>query len=293
MTATVTAPASPPVRPRPIPPLEHGDHLTRAEFERRWAAMPHVRKAELIEGRVYMPAAVAVPPPPGPGQGPMIPPLQNGDHLTRAEFERRWEAMPHVTMAELIEGVVYMPAAAASHAFHGGPHVRLATLLGNYMAAMPGVVAGDNGSLRLDLPNMPQPDLYLMIPPEFGGQARVGDDGYVVGAPELVAEISASTSTFDLHEKREVYRRNGVREYVVWRTYDVDLDYFTWRDGRYELLPADEHGVYRSPTFPGLWLDARALLAGDLAGVLRTLSSGTASPGHATFAARLSAGAAG
>ncbi len=182
MTAIATPSASPPVRPRPIPPLEHGDHLTRDEFERRWAAMPHVRHAELIDGRVYMPAAVAVPPPPRPGQGPRLPPLANGDHLTRAEFERRWEAMPHVTKAELIEGVVYMPAAAVSHEFHGGPHVRLATVLGTYMAATPGLTAGDNGSLRLDMPNMPQPDLYLMIPPEYGGQARVGDDGYVVGA---------------------------------------------------------------------------------------------------------------
>ena len=41
---------------------------------------------------------------------PSIPPLRNGDHLTVAEFERRYEAMPHVKKAELIEGVVYMPS---------------------------------------------------------------------------------------------------------------------------------------------------------------------------------------
>ncbi len=35
-------------------------------------------------------------------------PLENGDKLTRAEFERRYEAMPHLKKAELIEGVVYV-----------------------------------------------------------------------------------------------------------------------------------------------------------------------------------------
>ena len=228
---------------------------------------------------------------PSPIRPRPIPPLENGDRLTRDEFERRWEAMPWVTKAELIEGVVYMPAAAVSHAFHSSPHVRLATFLGTYMAATPGLTAGDNGSLRLDLPNMPQPDLYLMaLPPH--GQARVGEDGYVVGAPELVAEVSASSATYDLHDKMDVYRRNGVREYVVWRTYDFDLDYFALRDGRYVPLPADEQGVYRSGVFPGLWLDGRRLLAGDLAGVLRTLNLGLASAEHVAFVAKL-AGAAG
>jgi Uma2 family endonuclease len=37
-----------------IPPLQSGDRLTRPEFERRYAAMPHVKHAELIEGIVYM-----------------------------------------------------------------------------------------------------------------------------------------------------------------------------------------------------------------------------------------------
>ena len=214
------------------------------------------------------------------------PPLQNGDRLTRDEFERRWDAMPQVTKAELIEGVVYMPAAAAvSHEFHSSPHVRLSTLFGNYWASTPGLTAGDNGSLRLDLPNMPQPDLYLMVLPTHGGQARVGDGGYVSGAPELVAEIAATSASYDLHDKLEVYRRNGTKEYVVLRTYDFDVDYFTLRDGQYALLASDENGVYRSGVFSGLWLDARALLAGDLAGMLRVLNQGLATAEHAAFVA--------
>ena len=36
------------------PPLLNGDHLTVPEFERRYGAMPEIKKAELIEGIVVM-----------------------------------------------------------------------------------------------------------------------------------------------------------------------------------------------------------------------------------------------
>lgn len=39
-----------------VPPLEAGDHLTQSEFERRYAARPDIRRAELIEGIVYVPS---------------------------------------------------------------------------------------------------------------------------------------------------------------------------------------------------------------------------------------------
>ena len=37
-----------------LPPLSNGDRLTSREFERRYRAMPELKKAELIEGVVYM-----------------------------------------------------------------------------------------------------------------------------------------------------------------------------------------------------------------------------------------------
>src|SRR4051812_13988373 len=147
---------------------------------------------------------------------PRVPPLQNGDRLTRAEFERRYDATPGLKKAELIEGVVYMPP-PVSHTDHSAPHFDLITWLGQYRVATPGFSGGDNGSLRLDLDNMPQPDAYLLILPSHGGQARIDEDGYVVGAPELVAEVAASSASYDLDVKLNAYRRNGVREYIVWR----------------------------------------------------------------------------
>src|SRR5207244_3175417 len=126
--------------------------------------------------------------PPAPPAQPL--PLEPNDRLTRDEFERRYDAMPELKKAELIEGVVHMPSPVRWNR-HARPHTRLVTWLGNYEAATPGVQAGDNGSLRLDLDNMPQPDAVLLIEPTRGGQAQFSSDDYVVGGPELVAEVSA------------------------------------------------------------------------------------------------------
>ena len=215
-----------------------------------------------------------------------VPPLENGDVLTRAEFERRYEAMPHLKKAELIEGVVYVPS-PVRHQAHGHPHTHLITWLGSYEASSPGVQASDNGTVRLDLDNEPQPDALLFIDPACGGQARIDAEDYIAGAPELVAEVAASTVSYDLHVKLRVYRRNEVREYIVWRVLDHEVDWFVLRAGQYERLPVDSEGLLRSEVFPGLWLDPAALLRGDLTMVLAVVQRGLASPEHAAFVARL------
>ena len=213
-------------------------------------------------------------------------PLENGDMLTRAEFEHRYEAMPHLKKAELIEGVVYVPS-PVRHSYHGHPQTHLISWLGHYEAGTPGVEAGDNSTVRLDLDNEPQPDVLLFIDPACGGQAHIDADGYIEGAPELVAEVAASSASYDLHAKLRVYRRNGVREYIVWRVLEREIDWFVLRAGQYERFSLDAEGLYRSEVFPGLWLDPVALLRGDLATVLAVVQRGLASPEHAAFATRL------
>ena len=214
------------------------------------------------------------------------PPLMSGDQMSRDEFERRYEAAPPGMRAELIEGVVYV-ASPVSETFHGLPHIRMATWVGTYLAATPHVLAGDNSTVRLDLDNEPQPDLYLRIHPDAGGQTTTtAEKGYVVGAPELVVEIAASSTNIDLKAKLTAYRRNGAREYVVVRVYDEVVDWFILKGSTYERVVATD-GVFRSETFPGLWLHAEALVSGDLATLLRVLQQGLATPEHAAFVARL------
>lgn len=224
-----------------------------------------------------------VPPMPVPD---FVLPLEPGDRLSRDEFERRYLAMPNVKKAELIEGVVYMPS-PVRYDRHAHPHAHLVFWLTNYSVHTPGVGAADNGTVRIDTDNEPQPDVFLMIDPARGGQARIDADDYVSGAPELVAEVSAGSVSFDLNTKLNVYRRNGVREYLVWRITDAAFDWFVLREGEYRSLAPDADGLLKSETFPGLWLDPKALLAGDMARVLAVAGQGIASPEHGDFFHRL------
>jgi len=215
-----------------------------------------------------------------------IPPLQNGDLLSREEFERRYEATPNLKKAELIEGIVYTMPPPVSDAYHSRPHFNLIGWMFNYCGATPGILGGDNGSIRLDLKNEPQPDGYLRIAPEFGGQAKLDEEGYVVGAPELVAEVAASSASYDLHVKLQCYLRHRVKEYIVWRVYDDAIDWFVLRQGKYEPMPCHENN-FKSETFPGLWLNEAAMRQGDIPGIMRILQQGISTPEHKAFLARL------
>jgi Uma2 family endonuclease len=214
-----------------------------------------------------------------------VPALEPGDRLSRAEFERRYDAMPGIKKAELIEGVVYMPSPVRAYR-HAQPHFDLISWLGFYRMSTPVVTGFDNATARLDLDNEPQPDAMLLIDPACGGQAIISADDYVERSPDLVAEVSASSVSFDLHTKLNVYRRNGVREYIVWRVHDKQLDWFRLRSGEFEPMIADEMGILRSEVLPGLWLDAAALIRGDMSRVAAVAQQGLASPEHAAFVQR-------
>jgi Uma2 family endonuclease len=203
-----------------------------------------------------------------------IPLLENGDRLSRHEFERRYTAMPYQktggNKAELIEGIVYMasPLRIRSHA---QPHSQIMTWLGLYQSNTPTLMMGIEPTVRLDLDNEFQPDAVMFIP---GRGANITADDYIAGAPELVIEIAASTVSIDLHEKKAAYRRNGVQEYIVWRTLDREIDWFSLQDGEYIRLEFDEKGVIKSQVFPGLWLAVESMLSGSMADVLAVLQAG-------------------
>jgi Uma2 family endonuclease len=219
---------------------------------------------------------------------PRIPELCSGDVLTRDEFERRYEAMPQVKKAELIEGVVAMGSPVRLQ-HHGAPESALSFWLGCYRAVTPGLLVASNTTVRLDLDNEFQPDLLLCVPEHAGGQARIDADDFVAGAPELVVEVAASSVSRDLHQKLAVYRRNGVREYVVHRVDDAAVDWFVLAHGAYERQVADGQGRYHSRQFPGLCLDVPALLRSDLAGVRAAVDHAIAAAAaeHAALVQRL------
>jgi Uma2 family endonuclease len=219
------------------------------------------------------------------------PPLENGDRLTWLEFERRAQALERSgrpRKVELIDGIVYV--ASAARVAHGDTHGFLTLWLGHYALATPGARLSPEVTLRLDDENAPQPDATLRLLPGVGGRSRVDDDGYLCGPVELVCEVALSSASYDLHQKKEVYRRHGFEEYLAVVVHSDEVRWFVLGDGAFVDMTPDADGVLRSGVFPGLWLDPKALLAGDGPALMATLQRGLASPEHAAFVQRLSAG---
>ena len=216
------------------------------------------------------------------------PALQDGDRLGRAEFFRRWDAQPDLHFAERIEGIVHLMASPVSIREHASPSNRVGWAFTNYEMSTPGVLGFGAGTMLIDFDNDFQPDQALVILPEHGGRTRWSGK-YLEGAPELAAEVSHTTAARDRGVKMEVYRRNGTREYLVWRTALGILDIHTLDgDGMYCPAPLSD-GIWKSAAFPGLWLHPAALLANDHATLRATAEAGLHSPEHTAFVAELAA----
>ena len=212
------------------------------------------------------------------------PPLRAGDRMTSDEFLRRWDAMPDLKHAELIDGIVYMPSPLSLP--HSDYHFPLTTWLGIYKAKTPGCQGGLENTWLMGKRNVPQPDIALRILPEYGGQSRNEGD-YPAGAPELVVEVALSSAAYDLGAKFRLYERMGAREYLVALVKEGKFIWYEWVEGSFRVFEPDADGVFRSRFFPGLWLDAEAFWRQDDNQVYAVLEQGLATPEHASFVASL------
>jgi Uma2 family endonuclease len=211
-----------------------------------------------------------------------LPRLEAGDHLDQPTFHARYEAMPSSFRAELVEGVVIVPSPLLIS--HGDAHNFIMGWLFVYRARTPAVRSLDNATTILSEESEPQPDGSLILDVKCGGQTR-DQDGYLLGPPELIVEVASTSESYDLHSKFRLYESAGVREYLVIVLRDKRARWFVLQEGKFVESPADEQGIVRSTIFPGLWLDAPALFAGDAAKLLATLDRGLATPEHAAQAA--------
>jgi hypothetical protein len=204
-----------PGRPKPgLPLLESGDRLDSDEFLRRYERMPDVKKAELIDGVVYIASQLPIVyGANGHANGVGGPLLENGDALDSDEFLRRYERMPGVKKAELVEGTVFM--ASPVSAFHSDPHFDLIIWLGHYRSGTPNVRGSDNPTVEFGKGVVFQPDAMLTTPAAFGGKSSLNSKNYTVGSPELVAEVAMSSGGLDIGPKRKMYLKHGVAEYVL------------------------------------------------------------------------------
>ena len=196
-------------------------------------------------------------------------PLENGDRLTSVEFLRRYEAMPEIKKAELIEGHVHMPPPLRADA-HSEPDGLLHIWLGYYAIDHGDLKFYPNPTLILDADNTPQPDSVLCTVPRQGGHVWLNEKGYLCGRPELVCEVAASSASIDLHDKLNAYRRNGIAEYLVWVVAERRIRWFALVEQEYVEMK-ERSGVIVSRVFPKLALDVKAALKLDGAKILATL----------------------
>lgn len=267
---------------RRLPGFQPGDHLDRETFHALYEQMPKEFKAELIGGVVYVPLEGAS----NDGQAQ----LRFGDHLDQETFHALYEQMPEDFKAELIGGVVYIPFAVSEE--HGESHSSVVAWLMNYRTHTPGTRVLTDATFLLGPKSEPQPDAALIVETELGGQTHAREikkKRYRAGAPELVVEIAYSSVAVDRYEKRSDYEQAGVREYVIVMVHEARVEWLVLRDGRYEPLAAEPDGLHRSTVFPGLWLDAAALVRGDHAQVFAALQRGLATPEHEDFVRTLHA----
>lgn len=211
-------------------------------------------------------------------------PLIVGDKLTREEFIHRWEAMPQLKNAELIGGIVYMPSPLSAD--HSESDTRVIQWLAHYAMHTPGSKAGNNATWYM-LRDAPQPDSYLRLLRECGGSSWV-QEKFLHGAPELAAEVCLSSTSYDLNQKKELYRSAGVKEYLTVILNEEEVRWHRLVGEEYQLLPVSPEGVIQSVVFRGLWLDVKAMLEGNMLRVVEVLNQGLKSPEYQEFAAYLS-----
>jgi len=205
--------------------------------------------------------------------------------MSSEEFLERWERMPALKQAELLEGMVYM--ASPIRIEHGYWDRRVSAWLSLFVDRVHGLGAATNTTVDLGERNVPQPDQIAYTKPEFGGRSTVVR-GVFTGVPELAVEVSYSSADIDHTVKKAIYSAASVEEYVVFDLLARKVTWWRLADGSYKKIPRGADGVRRSHVFPGLWLDERAFWIEDNERMFEVAAEGLASPEHAEFRKRLS-----
>lgn len=221
-------------------------------------------------------------------QATLARPLEHGERLTRAEFERRYRPRPDIKKVELLEGVVHLKPATATQQY-ANHHAILKSWLEMYLVSTPGVRAAHNYRLRLDEQSEPQPDFCVWIEDICGGQTEILPDGFLQGVPELIIEVAPDSTSYELREKYHTYRRAGVQEYLVLQVQGQKSGWFAWSQGEYFPLFPNNKGVLQSQAFAGLWFAAAAFWQGEGTDLKAALRQGLITTQHADFVEQLAA----
>ena len=98
-------------------------------------------------------------------------------------------------------------------------------------------------------------------------------DTYLEGPADLVVEIiSPESAGRDRGDKFYEYRAAGIPEYWLIDPQLEQAEFYQLdAQGRYQLVPSDAHGIYRSRVLPGFWLRVDWLWQDPLPDAVQTL----------------------
>ena len=214
----------------------------------------------------------------------VIPPgLVTGERMSVDEFLRRWEELPDLKKAELVDGIVYVPSPLSLE--HGSLDSLIIWWLAHYAHATPGCKAGNNSTwLMLVAHRNPMPSCGS-CPRTVGSRGRERQFG--AGAPELAVEVCVTSTEVDFGPKLKLYERAGVREYITIELFGQRIVWRMLENAVYVAQQVPSDGVLRSQVFPGLWLDVAAFWDDDGAKMLAALNAGLSSEDHQRFVERL------
>ena len=135
---------------------------------------------------------------------------------------------------EIIEGEKFM--ASSPFKRHGKIVGRLMFTIGTYaFINRLGTAFSDNLDVHLPDGNLLRPD-FIFVNAANDKFVFDNEDETFYGVPDMVAEIfSRSTMKRDMGIKKDIYERNGVKEYWIINPWSESIEVYLLRDGKYFL----------------------------------------------------------
>ncbi len=182
-------------------------------------------------------------------------PVAEKKKYTEADYQLLEESAPY----QLIDGDLIMSPAPTS--YHQLLSIRLSSMIQVYLEKVgsKGICLYAPIDVKFDNENIFQPDLIYI-------SAERKDELFhdqILGAPDLVVEIlSPSTAHYDLQQKKNLYERYGVKEYLIIDPLAKDSEVYVLKNEEFILYQKQrQNGTINLTTLPGLQIDLQKLFA--------------------------------
>ena len=189
--------------------------------------------------------------------------FRSDEHFTQAEFVRWLDERPpdDCNHYELSGGVIVMTPPARSE--HGAIEAKIVYELESYARRTgSGKVFGSSAGYELPTGETLEPDASFILASTLACFPKPDPETFLRIVPDLVVEIlSPSTARRDRVEKKNVYAKNGVREYWLVDPESRIVSIFCLVDAEYSPAVEVTGGAAESTVLVGLSVDLQTLFA--------------------------------